>query len=189
MLAEDFFLRLCADLDSSLRQDEWDDYSAIRVSAMLRQLLLDGSNSIIHQANRNVRSRLRFRVIARQSNTVEFLRKAGLPVPSTVYSAIHPYETHGDEVTLDNLLSMSVLWVESEWFSVRDIVKCAANCLGGVHLDRPSEGDRLAVLIQESDRLRLDGVSVISRALRDIAVVALEGTLPLRQELVRRHKT
>lgn len=149
--------------------DARDGYDIVNLGAILRQLLLDG---LVDRANQNHRIKLRF-VINRPSAASE------LPVkPDILFhgEAINPRSittAKGQEsVKLDGFLKLVIIEIEGEQFTVKDIIKYAANKAGGVHFD-PNLDERETTMQETLDRLGLYGISPLANAVLSISKVVL----------------
>lgn len=167
--AEVLFLATVADLDDKIMQGNW--YDALRASASLRQLLLDG---LLHSANQ--RHRVSF--IFRTNTVMEDFPVAGIAYrwinldPSTLSTA------KTNCLTLNQFLSTRCLFYKGGVATVKDIIKACANAKGGVHFGPPKPG-------AESHVLSLDEVCTVCGlpaslvALVGLCRITLNGVAPL----------
>src|SRR5215212_3377761 len=166
-----------------------DDYSMLRASAMLRQLFLDGSSSLVHQVNRQPHKvQLRFPVCGRE------YREMVLEDAPMFYSALGGIHSSGpmgssvEQLTLDQFLATQVLKLGPQVLRVGDLIRISANVLGGVHSGEPKRPEDKALAEALVDFRK--AVSVRDQALeavqmKPIILVALDGLQPLADAVSR----
>src|SRR5207247_2235591 len=99
----------------------------------LRQLLCDGTSSLVHRVNRKLRAKFSFRMVrqgimpVRRENLLSFVALAGISPTDG------PFAHLAENVKLDPFLSTVVAGYRDQEFSIKDIIKIAANVFGGVH--------------------------------------------------------
>lgn len=149
-------------------------YDLIRLSALLRHLLLDG-RPLIDQVNGNYRLQLRFKVLD--------LKVAG-PVaeeigpPEVHIHALSPDGLDSREVTSSQLLKSIVIESGSVQITAREIIRTVAHVLGGVHSE-PAKEPLDGLLEQLAKELHVHKSPVVLYAIHDIARVVVHGLLPL----------
>jgi hypothetical protein len=135
MDAEGLFQRVVEELESRV-SEPLDEYDLMRASGLLRLLLLDGHRLIDHVG---IGSRLTFELfppvgvyITPGSDTGIFER-AGIyrlePVPG---SRVH-------QLSLEQFLARTALNTSVGDFTVRQVIRCAAIALGGVHFGKSQD--------------------------------------------------
>lgn len=128
---ETLFIRTLSDIHKSINSD--DEYEVLRASALIRQLFLDGSNSLFDRVNRTYRTKLEFE-IAEFDNPVKLPFK---PAIWTSFTELTPKEAPlhwvRKKVNRDKFFALIVASVENHDYSVRELIKFAANMMGGVH--------------------------------------------------------
>lgn len=139
-----------------------DDYEIVKVGAILRQLLLDDT-PLIHKANRHHRIKLHF--------TVNNIFVNELPIQPDIHfqaASIDPsmlsLPVGTKTLSLDKFLKMEVLSAQTQKFTVREIIKYAANKAGGVHYGETLD-PRESALLDTLDKLGGFGIPAISIAL------------------------
>lgn len=142
MEAEALFLETLAELERYAAAG--DDYSMLRASALLRQLLID-QHPLVHLVNRKHKLPLRFTVRGR------LYREVVLADNPDFYSAlggIHtsgPFPHQAEQLSLDKFLATQVVKVGKQLLSIGDLISISANVLGGVHKGEPKESKERAL--------------------------------------------
>ena len=160
MSAEELFVRRFDDLVLGLKAR--DDYEVVKVGAILRQLLLDDT-PLIHTVNRQHRLKLRFIV-----NDIWSKESPIQPDIHFVASGLDPSmlasTTGTKSISLGQFLGLEILNSKSNKFTVRELIKYAANKAGGVH-----HGDTLdsreAELLRTLEKVGALGVPAMTLAL------------------------
>ena len=150
---------------------------------MIRQLFLDGSNSLFDRVNRTHRIKLLFEIA-----------EHNLPFPKNVktefrasFMEFAPKEAPSHwirkKVKRDDFFALTVASVKEQEYSIRELIKFAANTMGGVHLGSPTD-------VKEKNLENLKGLYVFSNintALLFIKAVGkniLETLTPLRNKIL-----
>ena len=90
-------------------------------------------------------------------------------------------------VTDDQLWQHRVLDYGKASFTAREVVLAAAHILGGVHLRTPkTESERR--IVQLAERIQAMDTSLPLCAFRDIAVVVLDGLMPLARAIAKKYQ-
>lgn len=155
------------------------EYDLIRLSKTLRQLLLDG-DAIVNLVNRQLRLDIRFRV-ARIDSTKH---PGDWIFPDIVCSGLNEPSL---ALKLDKFLSHRTGFASGRYITVRDLIKYAATCLGGVHFKLDSAGDHGHIAKFHTESVR-KGLSPVLLALRDIARVTRDALIPVRDHLIDRRR-
>jgi hypothetical protein len=180
MSAEELFVRRFDDLVLGLKAR--DDYEVVKVGAILRQLLLDDT-PLIHNVNRQHRLKLRF--------IVNDIWSKELPIQPDVHfvaSGLDPsmlaLASGTKSISLDQFLGLEILKSKTNKFTVRELIKYAANKAGGVH-----HGDTLdskeAELLRTLEKVGALGFSAMTLGLRSISRITLTTLAPLRRAIVK----
>ena len=175
------FLETLRDLQSKVAAG--DDYSMLRASALLRQLLLDGT-PLIHRVNRDIHVKIRFPVCGRA------YREAVLNHKPIFYSALSGIHTSGalshscEMISLDAFLGTVVLVLSGQILTVHDLISISANVLGGVHKGDPEDVKAQAVSAF-SQHFRVAGGSLTAAQLKPVVLVAIDGLQPLAAALTK----
>lgn len=131
-----------------------DDYSILRSTALLRQLLLDG-NRLIDVVNRSRRERVRFLVCDGWDTPYAKEVLSDNPLVFAVADGLHPERNllpgvPQREFNRDRFLKFPVVYASGNYYTVGDIITHCANVLGGVHVGSPktNEEEQLSALQQ-----------------------------------------
>ena len=163
------FLNTLSDLETRLGGT---GYDLLRASALLRQLLLDGT-PLVHLVNRRHRVRLEF-------TTLDTTVRPPI-VPTTHWQNLDTSQfPHAKTrtVKIHGLLATYLLSYRGEEFTVRDVIKAGAELKGGVHSLNPRT-DEERVLRDLDDVLNVGGLDASTAAMRGIIQVVLRGFRPL----------
>lgn len=205
---EALFVETMHDLRHKLR-DSGSTYELLRSSALMRQLLIDGS-PLMHQINRKRQVPVQFHWVELRPD--EF-RRRGIPTPQSfaigfavdgaegypngVMCAYHA--SGGDQSFLKAIVALE----GGEPITVRDMIKHAANVDGGVHAGvvRASEAGQQRLEQLRSSLLFYGGIEELARAfgltadqaslpggpatLRAVGRVLVRGLDPLVREVKR----
>jgi hypothetical protein len=178
--AENLFVRRFDDLFLGLNAR--DDYEVIKLAAILRQLLLDDT-PLIYKANRPHRIKLQF--------VVNSIVDSRLPIQPDIHfhaASIDPsmlsLPAGTKTLSLDKFLGLKILDIKTDWFTVRELIKYAANKAGGVHHGENLDA-RESELLRTLDKLGGLGIPTIGLALRSISRIVLTTLAPLRQLIVK----
>lgn len=153
-------------------------YAGLQAAALLRKLFLDG-NPLLHQANREHKLPIHFRIVPQSgpSTSAGLTPKAWI-APHGLEPAFHPPGTEVLTLDLPGFLRANVASVGGTDCTVRDLIDHAANVLGGVHTGTPrSPEDRALEVLAPSTLL---GWDLRLTALRSVARIALHALQPLR---------
>lgn len=172
----DLFIGTLDDMEAKLRSPTV--YNRVRLSALLRQLLLDGE-PLIDRVNRDFRLRIRFEVtdpppiLRPDDRTVIWIEADGI--------APHP-DLPGfgrKSVKRDELLARHVAKVGPHYYSVHDLIDQVAHVAGGVHAGVP-DSDVLSRLTTAGELVIVFGAPMAIGLLPPVARVVLDGLAPLR---------
>jgi hypothetical protein len=170
-----FFLETLDDLEA---RAVWgaSEYSLLRASALLRELLID-DHPVVHQVNHARGMRLRFRV--RQAPPTS----SGLHI----WLGINPddkveesgSEASTTEVGIRDLLALPMVFLPSSTLTVHDLITLGSNVLGGIHLGPPRQA-RHQELIDYPLKISHGLVPIELVSMVPITAVLLGGIEPLR---------
>lgn len=172
--AEQLFLRTLQDLRT--RESSMDPYGILGASGLLRKLLLD-DYPLVDQVNRNHRIKMLFeigeKIIAPDvdSSIVFYSVQDGID-PNTA-----PPFIGRAKVDRDSFLSTILLVIESQTYTVRDIILFEANVMGGVHAGSP-KAEKQNVLAEIGNRFQMGGLRSSLRQLKAIIRVVLKAIDP-----------
>jgi hypothetical protein len=162
------------------------NYSILRSSALLRQLLVDG-NRLVDVANREPKLKMTY-VIADSWETpyVKFVLESGA-VFYAVLDGLSP-ETAAikapiRELSRDQFLSHRVVLTKGKYITVRDIIDHCANVMGGVHFGSPK--DESQVSLSELQSFMVGGAQIGTRQLLPILRIVHNALQPLCEALKR----
>lgn len=181
MDSDQLFLQTLDELKVRLAQTP-DEYSVIRIAAILRQLLLD-EQPLVEQVNRGRQTKLRFRFY-----------EAALPampgatlVAATISIQPGPNPPTGGRVvegTLKQLLAAPAAYFKGRLASVRDVIRYGANVAGGVH-HSSAKTDQDQALLGFGRLMDAFGLPADVRSLVGIGYVVADGLEPLRDAVMR----
>lgn len=152
-------------------------YDLVRVSGLLRQLLID-ERPLIHEANTEYRIKLRFCVAARREPFPIDLDRFAFH-----FHSLTPSLGGVEEVTLDTFLRLVVVEHNRQVFSVRDVVLTGAHVMGGIH-NSPPKTEVEERLVQLAADMELAHSPLPHAVIRDIALVTIQAALPLLAAIV-----
>lgn len=181
---DQLFLDTLADLRE--RVEAGGDYSLVKATALLRQLLLD-REPLVDQVNRKHRIRLLYLVGGKPEESIAGLRSmipelAFLGLLDLLHPSGLPPSAPRELLPKDRFLRLPVLFITGRTYTVRDLIEHAAHVLGGVHSGRP-EGEHERVLA-EFQQLFVGGQLPQIRSLRSISLVVLDALEPLREAVL-----
>ena len=154
-------------------------YQTLMLSGLLRKLLLDGGNSLVHRVNAKHRLKIRFAITS-------------VPLPNEpdllFWGAMDGFSPETSrpgkavvEVDLDGLLVQKILMHQGEAFTVAEVIRYLANVMGGVHSSRPEGRD---LHLHGLATMGVGGAPVVVRSLVAVARVVHAGLVPLRRAVV-----
>lgn len=162
-----------------------DKYELLMTTPLLRKLLIDGENSLIHQVNKNSQPLL-FKINNKEPlhKTAPFLFK---PENLKTYfwaiaDGLDPVSANKNrqflpqELSLDNFLKKVVIYAKGNEISIRDLIKHLSDKEGGVHkqkreLDTSEIKNKL--LREFENMIEVDNVSIGFITLRAICRVTI----------------
>lgn len=182
---DQLFIESLKDLRKRLRGKG--EYDLLRASAICRQLLLDGGQTLIHTVNRHRKIDILFTVSEESQNprflampfswvSVSPFRK---PKPSDYFPYVSGKKV---QVPLQTFLGTKVLRVNAHIYTVSNIIKDAANYMGGVHKGSPN-GAKERVL-DGIERLTQGDHQTMKIALTAICQVVLKSLVPLEKQII-----
>ena len=179
MNRQELFDRTVARLDEIVTID-FEAYSALESSALVRKLLLDG-DALIHQVNRQRRKRVRFEVATNPAYEEQvFADGPSFWAPAEALSprlTIMPAPVIRS-LSLDQFLAHRAMYVRRHDISVKDVVKQLANVEGGVHAGT-AKTDVEKALHVVNEQLGIGGMGSVVRSVRGIADVVAVSLRPL----------
>lgn len=159
-------------------------YATIRAGALLRQLLLDGANSLVDRVNKQPRIKLGFTaqrpiflpVRNFQVWNISVRMPSGLPYVGQPPIALNR----------DKFLNYVVAAGEGEQFRVRDMIAFCANVAGGVHYGdaHTAKENLLLRMHEESLKAGEATLSLLLRGIRDLVEVVVDGLEPLTEAVI-----
>lgn len=160
-------------------------YDLIKASGILRQLLID-SPSLLDKVNERHKERFIFRTLKVGKLEPEPVVQDGiLWKPIISVNLIYPQleEQPIFETNKHKFLSYQVFHFEGHIFTVKDVIKVAANVLGGVHFDNPRTGKDKTLLIANNMLNYSDGTSACEYAIKGISNVVIKAVEPLTKRI------
>jgi hypothetical protein len=178
MDAASLFLERCKQIETAMQSSK--EIDLLDLSARLRQLLVDGRETLVHQANRDRRLKLNFRVGSFRQEPDQYVAHQSLE--DGIDPETRPPGSPSTRVNFDGFLAHKVLYIRGAPYTVRDVIKHAADVAGGIHLSNNPD-DRQQVIAAYSKSATLGGLPGATRMLRAIARVTSRGLLPLIQAI------
>ncbi|MFA6970745.1 MAG: hypothetical protein WC208_05000 [Gallionella sp.] len=183
---ERFFLHTLQDIEQKLAAN--DSYKLIRLSGLIRHLLLD-KQPLLHKVNVGYGLELQFPVSAGLTSPArdelhELLHHDGQTLLHAI--ALFPNGAPSIEITLDEFLRTKCLWYRGIDITVKNVIRTIAHIRGGVHTgEAKDEVDETLLSLEreittESNPLPLD-------ALKDIARVVNAAATPLVHAIHKRY--
>lgn len=175
MNADDLFIQSLEDLHYSLASA--DEYEVLRSSLLIRQLLLDGGNSLVERVNRTHRLKIEYAITPVRSPA------AGVVATWVAGDAISPLVPSLDQPNLlrwDHLQKLIVARCEAHEFTVHDLIDYSAHVAGGVHKTDPRD-ERQAALARLQSNQSEEALSAVAATVRAIGRVILLGLDELKE--------
>ena len=173
MNTEQLFVSTIQDLDEKLRST--DEYEKLMIAGLLRKLLLDDS-PLVNQVNRQIGLRIRFTINDCELSASEL----GLVLHS-VAGILNPdprLTNNPIEVTIAKLLAFPIIMYRGNTFTIKDIVKNAANVQGAIHAGMAKE-EKDNSLKELTDLVSVGGLPFVFSLLHEIGVIVRVGLEPL----------
>ncbi len=180
---EQIFLQTIEDLKD--RVENCTEYNLLKSSGLLRQLLID-ENSLLNQANKAHKLKIRFRVQQRFDMFLERKSTTDGKTWQPLYGMIQilPAEesSYVELLTLDNFLKYKLLFNGEFGYSVLDIIKICAHKYGGIHLEDIKKPNDLP-LDSLNNHFKFNDLSSIFHSLYGIIRISLLALGPLVNEI------
>jgi len=176
--ADNLFIQSLEDLHYSLASA--DEYEVLRSSHLIRQLLLDGGNSLVERVNRSHRLRIEY-AVARVH-----LPAAGdvaTWVAGDAMSPLDPSLAQPNLLRWDQLQKLIVARCEGHEFTVHDLIDYSAHVAGGVHKTDPRDERQAALARLQANESR-GGLSPVAATVRAIGQVILLGLDELKDQVL-----
>jgi hypothetical protein len=181
---DDLFLHSFRDLVNAIVRVE-DEYQMLKVSAVLRKMLLD-EQPLLHQVNRTRKRKITFEASSESTPFVQMVLQDG-PIFWAWLDALSPVLNTGlnvvtERLTLDQFLKKRAAIVQGHSVSVRELILQIAHVAGGVHVGQPKTELEKA-LADASAAIRIGGMSSVERTVRGVAAVVVDAVVPLAEEI------
>jgi hypothetical protein len=183
---ERFFIQTLQDIEQKLATN--DSYKLIRLSGLIRHLLLDGQ-PLLHKVNAGYGLKLRFPVSAglrslARDELNELLHQDGQTLLHAI--ALFPSGAPSIETTLDEFLRTKCLWYRGIDITVRNVILTIAHIRGGVHtLEADSKVEQTLLSLERE--ITTESNSIPLDALKDIARVVNAAVTPLVHAIYKRY--
>ena len=171
------FIKTLADIDERL--DSADDYDVVRVTALLRQLLLD-QHPLVTVVNHSHRLKVRFRIAVTPGLPAE------LHTATSVYLQLESLDPDMEfprgkiqEVSREEFLNIIVIIAYGERISIREIIRYTAHVAGGVHSGSPKD-DKDRIMNDMAQRFYIGGYQGGLMQLLSISRIVRKALEPLR---------
>lgn len=179
--SETLFVRSYDELSDGTRAR--DDYERLKIAAVLRRLLLDAS-PLVHQANRTHKKKLRFCI-----NKVGDISE--LPVKPDLLFHAHGLDPKRFQIRdgtvdlkLDQFLAQPLIELQETVITIADVIKFAANKVGGVHLDATRDAHEMKIDAALA-KVSASGMHPLAIALETVATITLTALKPLREAIAK----
>lgn len=175
---ERLFLEVVQDVQGKIASK--DSYQLLKTSGLLRQLLLDGHHSLLHQVNKEYRFKFKFYLNETPSRPT-------LPDHDHI-SAVQSLDPGGlvgrkvIELNLDKFLKHECVFAFGDSINVGDVISLNANAKGGVHLGKPKT-EKTQRLKNWEELMIICGQEASEKLLIEIAKVTLRGIRELVAEI------
>ncbi|MFT4578570.1 MAG: hypothetical protein ACI9UO_001393 [Nitrospinales bacterium] len=179
------FIKRLDDLHLSINSG--DEYNVICASGIIRQLFLDGGASLVDQVNLEYKEKLNFRVIEPKFS------KKDSPYPNEIVCAFCEFDPRRStnanniiDLKQDSFLSLKVGRSHGVYYSIKDIIKFAANSAGGVHKEKSGNKKDIDLILEELQKqYPFPDKNILLLQLRSIGRIILEGLRPLRDTVLK----
>jgi hypothetical protein len=179
MSTDELFMHVFTELVETIHGGYFD---LLRASALIRQLLLDDP-PLAHLVNRDLRIKIRFRVI-------RYVTDPNRNPPAFGWSCVYapssvPGPPEPEVLKQDSFLAANCIGMRGKLFTIKDVIKSCANVRGGVHLANTVDEKDQSLL--NFDRVCQDAGIVTSVAImRGITASVAEGLSPLYAAIFNR---
>src|SRR4051794_8539157 len=182
MNEEILFLRTLDDLHRSINSN--DEYEILRASALIRQLFLDGGNSLVDRLKRKFRHlNLEFTVIEHAPPKIPGLNFNVWGAVDAIDPRAMPPHFPRVKKTRDGFFGMIVAILEGHEYSVRELIQFVAIVMGGVHASRIRD-EKAKNLAQLKELYIFSNVNLALLFLRAIGRIILESLKPLQYQVL-----
>lgn len=175
------FIRTIDDLHRSINSN--DEYEVLRASALIRQLFLDGDNSLVDRVNRQYRVKLEFEVVEHTPPNVPGLNFNIWAVIDGIDPRAVPLHFPRVKKKRDSFFGMIVAIVDGHEYSIRELVQFVANVMGGVH-SGALHGKKETSLEQLKELRFFSRISMALLFIKAIGRIILESLKPLQYEVL-----
>jgi hypothetical protein len=185
---EQWFIFTLRDLEEHLERKT--EYHIIRAAGLLRHLLLDNPR-LLDLANRQIRQKIRFRILdtgawassQSQKGEFELWSNAIAPVSQETYD-----EGLSSDISLDHFLKTPMFKWKGYIFDVKEVIRLAAHIQGGVHHGKPHD-QREAIQHDLAYEKSVISQPVFVLCLIQIALVVIESLKPLEQQILKTNES
>jgi hypothetical protein len=178
---EILFVRTLDDLHRSINSN--DEYEVLRASALIRQLFLDGSNSLIDRVNRKYRHKLEFEVIEQTPPDIPGLSFNVWAAIDGIDPRAMPQHFPRTTKKRDGFFGMIVAIIEGHEYSIRELVQFVANVMGGVH-SGSLQDEKEKNLAQLKELYIFSNINLALLFIRAVGRIILESLKPLQYEVL-----
>jgi hypothetical protein len=169
------FLKSLEDLEGKSQSQDW--YDMLLISGLVYKLLYD-EHPLVDEIN-TTKTKISFEINDRQlpndPSLVFYSIEDGFDPQTSV-----PHLTKSIIVNKDGLYSRQIMIINSEVFTVKELIRFLRNKQGGVHTDNVSLTDKDILLKDIQTTLGIGGVSAGLRLMRAISRVVVRGLHPLK---------
>lgn len=156
--------------DLMIKLEDRSEYSLIRCSALLRQLLLEDMISVANK----YRAKVYFNVCRDIPHPTELS-------PSLVYSGVLPLVGNHEVLDMARFLAKRIALIADSEITVRDIIDAVANNRGGIHFRNSARAKQVPVLEMDDSGSNMKKLSL--SFIREIGITTVRAVAPLVQQL------
>lgn len=175
---EALFLKSIEDLEKKSQSEDW--YDMLLISGLLYKLLYD-EHPLVDEIN-TTRIKISFEINDRQLPNDPSLSFYSIEDSFDPQTSV-PHITKPITVNKDSLYARQIMIINSEVFTVKELIRFLRNKQGGVHNDNLSLTDKELLLKDIQTTLGIGGVSAGLRLMRVISRVVVRGLRPLKEHI------
>jgi hypothetical protein len=176
MKEEVLFIRTLDDIHRSINSN--DEYDVLRASALIRQLFLDGSKSLIDRVNRKYGHKLEFEIVKQTPPDFDFNIWVAI---DGIDPRAMPLEFPRVRENRDSFFGTIVAVIEGHEYSIRELIQFVANVMGGVH-SGSLKNEKERKLAQLQDFYIFSDINLVLLFIRAVGRIILESLKPLQYE-------
>ncbi len=181
---ENLLLNTIEDLRDKLKKG--DEYSLLRASGLIRQLILD-ENPLVHIVNKKYKLKILYEVRERNRKVPPKFVVDGVELQSVISVTFAKpgknEEQYVEYLKLDDFLKYDIINFANQNFTVQDIIKLCAHIYGGVHAGKIKEPKDFFLDWANKTISYADGVQCGVSSIKDIVEIIINALEPLVGEI------